>query len=80
MEEELLSKEELIKDIETQQITSDDLEDIDEEIYLDLRDRKLFIEKSDPPIRSLYEQYQDGELILQPKFQRKYVMKKKHCK
>lgn len=75
MEEELLSKEKLIKDIETQQITSDDLEDEDEEIIIDKDKRNLVTEKADPDVDSLFGRWKKGSLILRPKFQRNYVMK-----
>lgn len=35
--------------------------------------RRIFTEKSDPPISSLHEQYQSGDLILDPHFQRRKV-------
>jgi len=35
--------------------------------------RKIFTEKSDPPINSLYEHYKSGDLILDPIFQRRQV-------
>lgn len=35
--------------------------------------RRIFTDKSDPPISSLYEQYKSGDLILDPHFQRRKV-------
>lgn len=35
--------------------------------------RKIFTEKSDPPISSLYDHYKSGDLILDPIFQRRQV-------
>lgn len=75
MENELFSKEELLKELENDEITIDDIEDQDEDVQIKENQRRLYIEKSDPPIKSLYDDYKDGNLILQPKFQRKYVMK-----
>lgn len=77
MKEILQSKDELLSEIEQIEITSDDIEDQqDDDIVLEEKDRKLYIEKSDPSIQSLFIDYTDGNLILQPKFQRNYVMKK----
>ena len=75
MENKLTSKEELLKELEDKEITIDDIEDQDEDVQIEENQRKLYIEKSDPPIKSLYDDFKDGVLILQPKFQRKYVMK-----
>lgn len=35
--------------------------------------RRVYSDKSDPPIRDLYRSFIEGELILQPEFQRYYV-------
>lgn len=75
MEENLTSKEELIKEIENEKITSDDIEDDDEEIVIDKESRNLVTDKSDPDIDSLFNRWKKGNLILRPKFQRNYVMK-----
>jgi len=40
---------------------------------LSLERRKIFTDKSDPPISSLYTRYQSGDLILDPLFQRREV-------
>ena len=77
MEKTLQSKDEILDEIEQIEITSDDIEDQqDDDILLEENDRKLYVDKSDPSIQSLFIDYTDGNLILQPKFQRKYVMKK----
>ena len=77
MEKTLQSKDEILDEIEQIEITSDDIEaQQDDDILLEENDRKLYVDKSDPSIQSLFIDYTDGNLILQPKFQRKYVMKK----
>lgn len=35
--------------------------------------RKIFTDKSDPPISSLYDRFQSGDLVLDPSFQRRKV-------
>lgn len=76
MDEEILSQEELLNNIKEEQICKEDIEDTDTDIQLDESSRTLIVDKSDPTVESLYLQYQRGHLILQPKFQRNYVMKK----
>ena len=40
---------------------------------LELGGRRIFTDKSDPPINALYTSYQDGDLVLDPIFQRRKV-------
>ena len=40
------------------------------EVY---KERKLNIDKGDPDVFSLYRNYKDGKLIIQPDFQRYFV-------
>jgi hypothetical protein len=64
--------------------TDDDLQDLDEiiedEASLEengeepaLERRRIFTDKTDPPISDLHKRYQDGDLILDPIFQRRKV-------
>lgn len=39
-------------------------------------ERKIFTSSSDPTIKDLYDRYMDGELSLQPDFQRQFVWDK----
>lgn len=74
--EEFQTREELIKDIESNVISKDDIDAVDdEELVLEDNKRTLVIDKSDPTIASLIDKYNRGKLILQPEYQRKYVMK-----
>jgi hypothetical protein len=67
-------------------MTDDNLRDMDEltldestlaeegdEEALVIKSRRIFTEKSDPPIESLYKKYKEGDLILDPIFQRRPV-------
>jgi len=64
--------------------TDDDLQDFDEIIEDEssleengeepaIERRRIFTEKMDPPISALHKRYQDGDLILDPIFQRRKV-------
>jgi hypothetical protein len=48
-------------------------EEEDDEEALVIHSRRIFTDKLDPPIESLYNKYKDGELILDPIFQRRPV-------
>jgi hypothetical protein len=48
-------------------------EEEDDEEALVIHSRRIFTDKLDPPIESLYKKYKDGELILDPIFQRRPV-------
>lgn len=39
----------------------------------ELKDKKIITQPSDPNILTLYNKFQDGDLILNPDFQRWYV-------
>ena len=76
MKEELLTKKEMLDELEKNSITSDDIEAVDsDEIQIIEGDRKLLIDKVDPSIEALYAKYTRHKLILQPEYQRKFVMK-----
>lgn len=45
----------------------------DEEIEITANDRKIFTDKGDPEIESLYRKWKRGKLVLQPDFQRQFV-------
>lgn len=48
-------------------------EDDDEKLEIPVNRRRIFAEKSDPPISALYEKYKDGRLDTQADFQREFV-------
>lgn len=74
--EELQTKDEIIQEVENNVISKDDLEDSpDEALELEENKRTLVIDKSDPTVASLIDKYNRGKLLLQPEYQRKYVMK-----
>lgn len=74
--DELETKEEILRDFENNIISKDDLdESCDEALELEENKRTLVIDKSDPTIASLIDKYDRGKLLLQPEYQRKYVMK-----
>lgn len=59
--------EELLEDEATQQEGADESEDSG------LERRKIFTDKSDPPIAALYLRFKSGDLVLDPLFQRRKV-------
>lgn len=76
-EQKLKTRQELIDAIREEVVTKDEIDDDEnDELNLDSKDKKLFVDKSDPDIETLFNRYKKGTLILQPKFQRKYVMQK----
>lgn len=75
-ENNLITENELIEEIKKNTILSDDIEALDDSDEVGEQfDRKLVIDKVDPTIESLYMKFTRQKLILQPDYQRKYVMK-----
>lgn len=75
-ENNLITENELIEEIKNNTILSDDIEALDDSDEVGEQfDRKLVIDKVDPTIESLYMKFTRQKLILQPDYQRKYVMK-----
>ena len=54
----------------------DNLIEEDEAIILRAGYKKIISEDSNPRIETLYKNYQDGDLVLHPKYQRNYVWDK----
>lgn len=50
-----------------------DEEDVANEDFVDLSDQQIVTRPADPTIQSLFDMWKEGDIILQPKFQRKYV-------
>jgi len=48
-------------------------ETLEEEVEESLEERKIYTDKGDPEIDSLYNKYKRGKLVLQPDFQRYFV-------
>jgi uncharacterized protein with ParB-like and HNH nuclease domain len=48
-------------------------EPLEEDVSGAYKEKKIYIDKGDPDISSLYRNYKDGKLILQPDFQRYFV-------
>ena len=66
-DEKLLSKKEILENIEENLISSDDIEEDDaSEDYGELKEKKLVTDKQDPTVASLYLKYTNNKLILQP--------------
>ena len=75
-EKNLITENELIEEIKNNTILSDEIEALDDSDEVGEQfDRKLVIDKVDPTIESLYMKFTRQKLILQPDYQRKYVMK-----
>lgn len=56
------------------QFSADFEENMQDEVSQhDDKERKIFPEKKDPEIDSLYKKYKRGQLLIQPDFQRRYV-------
>lgn len=45
----------------------------------DSANRQIFSDKSDPSVSDLYIRYKEGELMLQPDFQRQFIWDAKKC-
>lgn len=67
-EDDFLYQDELVEDE-----TALDDESGEDESDPTLQKRRIFTDKSDPPINALYMSYKDGDLILDPIFQRRKV-------
>lgn len=75
-EEKLLSKEELIEEFQETLVSVDEMEGNDASAtYGEITERKLVTDKQDPNVSSLLDKHTRGKLVLQPKYQRKFVMK-----
>lgn len=71
-----MSKEDIINQVIENEIIKDDIEAADdEEVNIELGKRNLITDKADPTIESLNCKYLKGKLILQPDYQRRFVMK-----
>ena len=75
-EEKILTKEEILENFEENLVSNDEIEGNDDySSYSEESERRLVTDKQDPTVSSLYEKYTRNKLILQPDYQRKYVMK-----
>jgi hypothetical protein len=78
VKDDLLNKEIFMVDLDAQELDELSLdestlaEDEDQEALI-IQERRIFTDKHDYPIGSLYTKYKDGELILDPIFQRRPV-------
>ncbi len=71
-----MTKEEILQEVDDSEIIKDDIEGVDDEtLELTQSQRELYTDKPDPTIESLHNKYTRGKLILQPDYQRKFVMK-----
>ena len=76
MEEKILTKEEIVEDFKDNLVSNDEIEGNDDSSsYGEDEERKLVTDKQDPDVASLYGRYTRNKLILQPDYQRKFVMK-----
>lgn len=74
---ERYDKEDLLKNVETEDIDlEEDIEDIDS-ILSDNTKRKLYVDKVDKSTSDLFRMIVEGELNLQPEYQRKFVWNSK---
>lgn len=60
-------------ELESDEILVEDDEDAEEELLLDGARRKIRTQARDPLIESLWHSYKEGDLVLQPEFQRYFV-------
>ena len=60
---------------EVQELNEIELEEetLEEEVEITPEERKIYTDKGDPEIESLYNKYKRGKLVLQPNFQRYFV-------
>ena len=71
-----MTREEIINQMQQNEIVKDDIEAADDEIInIASSKRNLVTDKADPTIESLNAKYIRGKLVLQPDYQRKFVMK-----
>lgn len=77
MEQNLeLTKNELIENYKDNLIAVDDIEGADSDFsYGEQTERRLVIDKQDPTVSALHDKFTRKKLILQPDYQRKFVMK-----
>ena len=75
-EEKLLTKKEIVEEFEENLVSNDEIEGNDDySSYSEESERKLVTDKQDPNVSSLFDKYTRNKLILQPDYQRKFVMK-----
>lgn len=71
-----MTREEIINQMQQNEIIKDDIEAVDDEIInIASSKRNLVTDKADPTIESLNAKFIRGKLVLQPDYQRKFVMK-----
>lgn len=75
-QKELMQPTELIASSDSE-LDFDAEEESGEELQLAISQREVLTKAGEPEIRSLYEKYKRGRLILQPEFQRQYVWDRK---
>jgi hypothetical protein len=66
------SKPETDADVDEMVIEEDSTEEDDSE-FDSANNRQIFSDKSDPSVSDLYIRYKEGELVLQPDFQRQFI-------
>ena len=75
-EEKVLTKEEIVEDFKENLVSNDEIEGNDDySSYSEESTRILVTDKQDPTVSSLLQKYTRQKLILQPNYQRKFVMK-----
>lgn len=75
-EEKILTKNEIVEKFEENLVSSDEIEGNDDSsLYDELAERRLVTDKQDPNVSSLLDKYTRNKLILQPDYQRRFVMK-----
>ena len=62
-----------IEEKELELVFEPDEEDVVNDDYVDLSGQQIVTRPADPTIQSLFDMWKEGDIILQPKFQRKYV-------
>jgi hypothetical protein len=73
VEKEVLMVDLDLRDLDELTIDESTLAEEEDDEALEVINRRIFTDKLDPPIGSLYQKYKDGELILDPIFQRRPV-------
>ena len=74
-----IAKDPFEAELDTEELSFDD-KDIDDDIEdISSQERQIFSDKSDPSVLDLYGRFKDGELILQPDFQRQFIWDYKKC-
>ena len=64
-----------LEEIKNNTVCLDDFDDNEEDDTSIVENRNLVIDKPEPTIEALVNKYNRGKIILQPDYQRKYVMK-----